>query len=157
MLGVPEKYFRRAFDAGVILKGIDGVLETVGSFVLFFASPAQLTALVSFFTAQELIEDPKDAIANALSHFFQNFTGPTKYFGALYLLTHGIVKIVLVAGLLRNRLWAYPAAIAVFTFFAVYQLYYLTVQYSIGLTALTVLDVVVILLTWHEYRYVSRR
>lgn len=72
---------------------------------------------------------------------------------ASYLLTHGIVKIVLVAGLLRNRLWAYPAAIAVFTLFGLYQIYYLLQAYSVWLLALTLLDAAVILLTWHEWEY----
>ena len=79
--------------------------------------------------------------------------GPSKLFGALYLVTHGVIKIVLVVNLLRNRLWAYPAAIVVFILFGLYQTYYLLLGYSFWLLALTILDVIIIVLTWHEYRY----
>ena len=44
-------------------------------------------------------------------------------FAAIYLLSHGVIKVVLVASLFRELLWAYPAAIVVFTLFIVYQLY----------------------------------
>jgi uncharacterized membrane protein len=38
------------------------------------------------------------------------------------------VKVFLVYMLLRRHLWAYPTAIAVFTAFAVYQIYQFTDQ-----------------------------
>lgn len=133
-----EKYIRDAFDVGVILKGINGILETIGGFFLLFLSTAHLTTIANFFM---------------LSRALQGLIGPSKFLGALYLITHGIVKIVLVVSLLRNRLWAYPAAILVFTLFAFYQLYYLLQGYSFWLVALTILDVIVIFLTWHEWKY----
>lgn len=148
-----EKYVRDVFDVSIILKGIEAILETVSGFILFFVSTTQLNAVVNFFTQAELVEDPHDAIANYLTHTFQSLAGPTKFFGAMYLIAHGIVKVGLVAGLLRNRLWAYPAAIVIFVLFGLYQLYYLLQGYSFWLTALTVLDAIVIALTWHEYRY----
>ena len=50
-------------------------------------------------------------------------TGSAVLFGAVYLLTHGLVKVVLVVALLLNKLWAYPAMIAVLLLFIGYQLY----------------------------------
>jgi uncharacterized membrane protein len=150
---LPEKRIRDIFYIGVILKGIDGVIETIAGFALIFISHAQLGAIVSFLTREELLEDPRDAIANYLTDTFHNFSGASQHFSALYLLVHGVVKMVLVVGLLRNRLWAYPAAIAVFTALGLYQAYYVVLDRSLLLTALTILDVVIILLTRHEYRY----
>lgn len=57
----------------------------------------------------------------------------------------------LVGGLAANKLWSYPAAIAVFAAFTVYQLYQLAHQYSLFLGLVTVLDIVVILLVTEEY------
>jgi len=48
-------------------------------------------------------------------------------------------------------LWAYPVAIGVFATFSVYQMYRYVIQPSGWLIALTVLDVIVILLTWAEW------
>lgn len=151
-----ERDIRTIFRVSVALKGIDGVLETIGGFLLLFLSSAQLTGMANFLAQEELLEDPHGVIANLLHGTFQYFTGPAKLFGALYLVTHGVVKIVLIAGLLRDRLWAYPAAIWVFILFAFYQLYYLLQGYSFALLALTILDVIVILLTWHEWKYLLK-
>lgn len=72
-------------------------------------------------------------------------------YAAVYLLAHGLVKVVLVAALLMNRIWAYPWMIAVLMAFIGYQLYQIAVSSTAGLVALTVFDVLVVFLTWREY------
>ena len=62
-----------------------------------------------------------------------------------------MIKVLLVYALLRRKLWAYPVAIGVFAGFSVYQMYRYVIQPSGWLIALTVLDVIVILLTWAEW------
>ena len=84
----------------------------------------------------------------------QSFSVQTQHFYAFYLLSHGIVKLALVVGLLMGRLWAYPASLAVMTLFIAYQLYRFTFTHSPGLIVLTVFDLVVIALIWHEYRLI---
>ena len=73
-------------------------------------------------------------------------------FAAAYLLWHGVVKVGLVAALLLKRRWAYPAAIIAFFLFLVYQLYRYTHTRSPALLALSIVDVIVITLTWIEYK-----
>ncbi len=80
----------------------------------------------------------------------------TQRFLALYLLGHGVVKLWLIVGLLRERLWYYPVALVVFALFIVYQLYRFSFTHSVWLLLISVVDVVVIGLTWHEYRYLHR-
>jgi uncharacterized membrane protein len=70
---------------------------------------------------------------------------------------HGIVKTYLIVGLLRDRLWYYPGAIIVFILFVAYQVFRFQITHSVWLLAITVLDIVVIGLTWHEYRYLRSR
>jgi len=62
------------------------------------------------------------------------------------------VKIVLVAALLKNKLWAYPWMIAFLGAFIVYQAYRLTFKLSFGLAALTIFDIFIAWLTFREYR-----
>ncbi len=64
---------------------------------------------------------------------------------------HGVVKIVLVSALLRDKIWAYPWMIAFLIVFIVYQIYRMTFAFSFGLLGLTVFDVVVVWLTYREY------
>jgi uncharacterized membrane protein len=86
----------------------------------------------------------------------QNLTVSDKRFYAFYLLSHGLVKVLLVAGLLRNKLWSYPASLVVLGLFIVYQVYRYSYTHGFGLIVLTIFDIVVIGLIWHEYRLVRR-
>jgi uncharacterized membrane protein len=56
--------------------------------------------------------------------------------------------------LLRGKLWAYPLSIWVLLAFIAYQLYRYTFTHSIGLILLSIFDLVVLWLIWHEYRTV---
>jgi uncharacterized membrane protein len=109
---------------------------------------------VNMLTQEELVEDPHDFIATHLHSFAHDFSVSSKNFYALYLLSHGIIKILLVVGLLNNNLWAYPASLVALSLFIVYQIYRFLYTHSLGLVALTLLDLIVIWLVWHEYRLV---
>jgi uncharacterized membrane protein len=75
------------------------------------------------------------------------FSTTTQHFAAYYLLGHGVVKLWLIVGLLKMRLWYYPVAIVVFGLFAVYQLYRFSFTHSLSLVLITVLDLAVTVLT----------
>ena len=141
------------FKIGLVLKGLDGGLEVIGGVLLLFLTPAAIQHIVRALTAHELSEDPHDLIARYLLHTTAHLSHGTTLFGAIYLLSHGIAKIVLVALVLRDKLWAYPWLIGLLLAFIAYQLYRITaVHFSIGLTLLTVFDAFLVWLTWREYR-----
>ena len=149
-----ERYLHTLFVWGVALKAINGALEIVGGIALF--SPGLLTRFVEFLVTNELFEDPRNFLLSHMPIALPALTGSLGLFIALYLLIHGVVKIVLVVGLLRNKVWAYPTAIVVFLLFIAYQLYHYVLSPSLILIVLTVLDLGVIWLTWHEYRYFKK-
>ncbi len=142
----------RAFLVGIVLKGLDGLLEVVGGLLLLLVSPTTIADAARALTEHELSEDPHDFLATHLLHATGTLTGSALTFGAVYLLSHGLVKIVLVAALLRNQLWAYPALIVFLIVFIVYQLYRMTYAPSVGLAGLTVFDAIVTWLTIREYQ-----
>jgi uncharacterized membrane protein len=142
----------KTFKIGLVLKGLDGILEVIGGIVLLFLSPQAIQHLARTLTAHELSQDPHDLIARYILHTTSHLTTSTTLFGAIYLLSHGAAKIVLVVLVLRDKLWAYPWLIGLLLAFIAYQLYRLTVHFSIGLTALTVFDAVLVWLTWREYQ-----
>ena len=88
-----------------------------------------------------------------LRHAAETFSVETKHFASAYLIGHGILKVFLAASLLRERLWAFPLALSVLAIFVVYQLHRFGRTHSMILLALTVLDAVVMVLIWHEYRF----
>lgn len=143
-----EKVFRLL----VWLKGLDAVLELIGGILLFVVSPRAIGTVAQFLTQHELSEDPHDFIANTLLTASASLThNHVSLFGALYLLSHGIVKIILVWAVLRDKLWAYPWMIAFLGVFVVYQIYRLVIRVTPGLLILTLFDMVIIWLTVREY------
>lgn len=144
--------YHRAFDIGVLLKGFDGLLELIGGVALLLTNQSAIRSAVAWLTHKELIEDPGDVVANHLVHIAQQLSMDTEHFAGVYLLAHGVIKIGLVAGLLRGFRWSYPAAVAVLTTFIGYQCYRLLHTPSISLGLLTALDVAVVLLIVREWR-----
>ena len=149
-----ERRIHQLFVISVIIKGIDAAIEVLGGFVLAFASQQELVALAGWLTRKELIEDPHDLVANTLLQFAQTFSVSSQAFYAYYLVSHGAIKLVMVAGLLANRLWAYPFGLLVMGLFIAYQVYEFALAHSLGMLLLTLFDVVVAWLVWHEYRLV---
>jgi uncharacterized membrane protein len=147
-----QRHVHRLFAASVLIKGVDGVLETIGGILFIFVSPKALNSLVIFFTAHELSEDPDDWFATTLRHAVYNLSPDTKLFVSVYLVAHGLIKVFLVAGLLREKLWAYPTALWFLGIFLLYQFYQFSHTHSLGLLALSAFDLFVASLVWLEYR-----
>ncbi len=137
----------------MLLKAADGVLEIVAGTLLLIVNPSTIDRIARRLTAHELSEDPHDRIAHFILHATNHLSSGATVFAAVYLLSHGVSKVVLVALVLRDKLWAYPCLIALLGVFIAYQLYVLIfVRYSWSLTALTVFDVLLVWLTWREYQ-----
>ena len=151
-----EKSIHVVFEISLALKGVFALAEIGAGIFVYFTTPQFLLGLVYAITRTELVEDPRDFIANYLSHAAQALSVNSQHFVALYLLSHGLIKLWLIVGLWRKKLGYYPAAIAVFGLFIFYQLYRYSLSHSASLLALTALDVVVIGLTWFEYQHLLR-
>ena len=149
-----ERRIHQLFEVSILLKGAHAVIECFGGLALALTSTAAIRAWVDRLTQDELLHDRGDWIASHMLAWAQSFSVQTQHFYAFYLLSHGVVKLALVAGLLMNKLWAYPASLAVMTLFIAYQLYRFSFTHSPGLIALTIFDLIVIALIWHEYRLI---
>lgn len=145
------------FDTGVYLKLANALLEILGGFIFLFAKPTSINNLVLRLTQHELIQDPKDVIANFLRHQVVSLTGKSELFTAFFLLSHGLIKGFLLIALLQKRLWAYPTAIVVFLGFIVYQMYQYAIGGSAWLIALSLLDIIVVILTYLEYNNIKSK
>ena len=149
-----EANIRRIFKVSVLLKAANAIAEIIGGTSLLFTG--EITKIVSKMIQREFLEDPRDYVANIAQHYLPYFSEHSQSFAAFYLLSHGVIKIFLAIGLLRNKLWAYPAAIVFFILFILYQVYRYTYTQSAFLILLTIFDLIVVGLTWHEYKIVRR-
>lgn len=141
-----------AFRISITLKGIDGVLELIGGLLLLLLSPRQLDGMAQAVFQHELLEDPHDFIATRAVHLTAGLDVSATLFGAAYLLLHGLVKVVLVWAVLREKLWAFPWMIAFLVAFILYQSYEMLRQFTLALLLLTLFDLLVTWLTLIEYR-----
>jgi uncharacterized membrane protein len=135
----------------LILKGLDGLLEIAAGLVLLLTPSQTLSNWLNRLTAPELAEDPHAFIASHLLAAGEKMLSGSLLFAALYLLSHGIVKVVLVVAVLKDKLWAYPWMMAFLALFIAYQAWLLVVRPTAGLVALTVFDCAILWLTWREY------
>ena len=153
-----DKLLDRTFFVSLIVKLADGVLELIGGAVLLVMTPGQIQRAVAAVTRGELAEDPNDLVANLLVRYAGQLNVSLTVFGAWYLLVHGVVKVLLVAAVLRDHLWAYPWLIGFLVAFIGFQSYELVVHFSWGLLLLTLFDVFIVYLTVREYgRHKARR
>jgi uncharacterized membrane protein len=139
------------FEAAILLKGIHASLEMVGGVLLWLVKPDTLNAWLRLLTQNELAEDPADIVANLVVRAGQKYTVDTQSFTVFYLLSHGLVKIVLVLLLWRRKLWAYPVGVGVLALFIAYQVFRWTSTHSFFLIFLSVFDALIIWLTLLEY------
>ncbi len=138
-----EKRIHQIFVLSVLAKGLHALLEIAGGLALYLFSASAIARILN-----EV--DKNDWVAR---HFPLSEQG----FYAFYLLSHGLVKSLLVLFLLRERLWAYPLSIAVFGLFILYQLYRFSFTHETGLVLLSIFDLFVILLAVHEYRLLRKQ
>jgi len=142
----------RVFEVGILLKGLDGLLEVAGGIFLLLIKPVALNQLATTLTQHEFAEDPRDFFSTYILHATQNLSTGSLVFAALYLLSHGITKIVLIWEILHDRLWAYLGLIYLTIGFMIYQVYRFSYSHSVGLVLLTLFDAVIVYLTVVEYR-----
>jgi uncharacterized membrane protein len=152
-----EKYLYELFRISVFLKGILSLGEIFAGLAVLFITPAKIGGAIIRYSASELAEEPGSFWAIHTLHLAQQFSLSPRAFLAIYLLSRGVIKFGLVLALLNNKLWAYPLSLAVLGIFIVYQLYRILIAYSPLLVALTLFDLVVVWLIWHEYRVVRNR
>jgi uncharacterized membrane protein len=139
---VQEKRIHQLFIVSVLAKGAHALIEIAGGLALYLFSADAIAAWLDEMDRGGWVE--------------RHFPLGEQHFYAFYLLSHGLVKSVLVFGLLREKLWAYPASFAVFGGFIAYQLYRYSYTHETALILLSIFDLFVIYLAVHEYRLLRR-
>ena len=140
------------FDVAVAIKAFNGVLEIAGGLFLVL-KPGWIDSTVETLAASLLIQHPANWIAQAIERWSNGLTVDTERFASTYLIAHGIAKLFIAWGLIREKLWAFPTALVVFGLLISYQMYRVAHTHSLTLTLLIAIDVVVCYLIWREYGF----
>jgi uncharacterized membrane protein len=148
-----KDWWHSLFEYAIVAKGFIGVWEIVSAFLILFVSKAEFSSLFSLIARSELLENPRDMFINFIAQNLQTLSLNTKIFIAIFILIHGLLDIFLVIQLYRNKIWAYLLAIAVMLIFIGYQIYRITLYHSPVLVVITIFDLFLVGLIWHEYKY----
>jgi uncharacterized membrane protein len=152
-----EHQIHRAFEISLILKALHSLLEIMGGLVLAIVNRTSVLHLAQWLTHSELVEDPNDLIANYILHVAQNLSVSAKTAAVIFLLSHGTVKLILVLSVMAGFAWAYPTFMGALGLLIGLQSVQLWHHFSPILMAVTILDLIVLALTWHEYGIVRRQ
>lgn len=146
--------FEKVFIAAIKLKGLFGIFDIVGAWLLLFRFGFLENVLIRFFE-RELTHDPLDFFATMFFRILPAITH-AKLYAAVYLLIHGLINLLLVIGLLRRKLWVYVLAEIVFIGSIAYQISRIAHNHSIFLSIITLYDILVVVLVWIEYGRLKR-
>jgi uncharacterized membrane protein len=152
-----EQRLHRFFEITLLLKALFAVGEIVAAIGVYIVPLDRVADFVGSVTSAELAKHPHDIVAAHLAEWARTLSVGTQHFVAFYLLSHGAAKLWIIIGLMRERLWYYPVALVVFSLFVLYQIHRYMLTHSVALVLITAIDLVVIGLTWHEYRYLRDR
>lgn len=131
------------FVLSVLGKGIGGMLQLIAGLLLI---------VINVSTLHQWLQP----IAHLDIDVAHGITDQQKWFGVAYFLSHGIVRVGLAIALLREKLWAYPAAMLVLAGFIAYQSWLMLSHPSVYLLALTLFDLLIVGLTRYEYLKLKR-
>ena len=147
---------KTGYRLGLFIKGLDGAIEMAGGLFLLLIPQAALQGILTNWATAELTKDPHDIIATWLTRLDQHLTHGLELFAAIYLVLHGIVKVGLAVSLLKEKMWAFPPAIAILLAFIIYQSYQIGHTHSAALSILTALDLIILSLVIWDYRRLKR-
>ncbi|MEK7080258.1 MAG: DUF2127 domain-containing protein [Patescibacteria group bacterium] len=147
-----RKVIDRTFEISVLLKAFFGFFEILGGILFSISDRFIMNNFIISMAQQEIAEDQNDLIANFLIKSANNLANGTQVFAVVYLIFHGVINIFLAVFLLKNKTWAYPWSMALFSLFIIYQVYRYFHTYSFELLFLMLFDVFIVFIIWLEYK-----
>lgn len=141
----------RLFYLALTVKAIDGVIGSLAGIFLGVLPQATLTHWLFLLMRYESGREASDFIMRHLRQISYQLTGHHRFLVVLYLLAHGLSKVLLSAAVLQGRRWAYPWAIGFIGVFMVYSLYRITLTHSHLLAVLFLIDGATIYLIRREW------
>ncbi len=153
----PKSVLDKIFEASVLIKGVEGVAETIAGLAILILGSNFLSTFAYNITQDELQENPHDLIATYIFHTGQHLASGGTTFLVAYLLVHGIIKLVAVISLLRNQLWGYIFSMITLGLFMLYQIYQVALDHSVFIALLTIFDIFLMWLIYREYQVQKQR
>jgi uncharacterized membrane protein len=90
-----EKNIFRIFEVGLLIKGVNAILEIASGIFIWFINKAFIITLFLNLTQNKLTDDPNDYFSGFIVNSAAAFSTSSQTFFAFYLFAHGLIKIFL--------------------------------------------------------------
>lgn len=142
------------FYGGLILQGANALAEFIAGLVMLIVGHEWLNTLVLQIALPELKEDPDDPLMNYL--IIHGLNNSSFHSLAVFMLFHGLAKLIIIWLLWKNKMWAYPLAFVAFGIFITYEAHSFWQSQSLIMLLIVVLDLAIIAVIALKYRSLKR-
>lgn len=150
-------WLHELFEASLVIKALLAATEAAAGLTFLLTPNHRFLNAIHWLLEKELIPHRHDLLAEWANAAATALSIQTQHFYAIYLLSHGGLKLAMVLLLARGIRWAYPASMVLLALFILYQMNHWTHTHSPTLLILTAFDAVMIYLVWREYRAIDSR
>ena len=147
-----KNFIDRAFRVSLFIKAIDGSLQLIGGTLLMIIPHATLVSWLDRLSTQVMPDHNDTLIAQLLRTASEHYSVRAEIFLSLYMLSHGVIKLGLVYGLLREKLWVFPLAFVAFAGLILIELDRIFIHHYWGVIILLCFDTFVLTMVILEYR-----
>lgn len=136
------------FRAGLIIKGVDSLFEILGGILL--AMPMRLARYILVLSQHEAFRH-HEVLAGRLNRLADATTTHASMGEAVYLIIHGVAKVILIAAIARGLRWGYLGLIIILSLFALIEVVRAGTAREVVTGLLGVFDLGVVYVIWREY------
>ncbi len=137
------------FKIGLAIKGIDSCFEVVGGVLLMM--PMKLARYFLVLSQHEVYHHHQ-VLAGRIDHLADGVLEHASTGEALYLMVHGLAKVILIFAIYRHRRWGYLGLIGVLSLFALIEATRAIGAKELVTGILAAFDVLMVVLIAKEYR-----
>jgi|GEM_PF-1322498 len=136
------------FKFGLVVKGVDSVFEVVGGFLL--TTPNKVARFLAVLSQHELYRH-HEVLSGRIDKLSESITLHAHLGSAIYLIVHGLAKLILIGAIMKGRRWGYVGLMVVLTMFTCIEIGRAVVAREVVTGALALFDLLVVLLIRKEY------
>ncbi|GHE04198.1 membrane protein [Defluviimonas sp. 20V17] len=156
-VGRLARWLHGSYLFGITMQAVIGATQLIAAIVLQVALHTDEITELAHWTSAMLASQRADPLAAALLRSVHDFTVHPHTFWSVYLFGHGLLNLGVAVALFARKRWAHPVSIVVLSLFIVYQMSDFFLTGAPVLILLSVFDLVVILLVWHEWLELHQR
>jgi uncharacterized membrane protein len=151
-----KKTIYELFWLSILVKALGSAGEMIAGIAVALVPSTFVLHMALLLSQGDVDGDADDFLARGLSSAAHSFAISNGVLIGAYLFVRGLVQLLLVLALFKNKLWAYPLLLLVLFIFICTQVYEIYLSHSIATGVITVIDLITMYLVWREYTIVRR-